>query len=165
MRRSRHFGGVWARAGDGSSGPEKTPVWSVPSLRETKSSSRRQKDLLLLREDLILIKVGPPVTRRPPHRSRRAVFPHRAPQGCSPPHRWRSQECSLWVAARFAIPRSEVCIGCSGISYPAHVSFASYAALSLPSPCGRRYRLGVLWSDLTPRSPSGVLLSGWSTLP
>jgi len=36
--------------------------------------------------DLRLIEVGPPVTRRPPHRSRRAVFPHRAPQDCSPPH-------------------------------------------------------------------------------
>ena len=26
------------------------------------------------------VEVGPPVARRPPHRSRRAVFPHRAPQ-------------------------------------------------------------------------------------
>ncbi len=41
------------------------------------------------------IEVGPPVTRRPPHESRRAVFPHRALQGCSLPH------CD-------AIPRSEV---------------------------------------------------------
>ena len=30
-----------------------------------------------------IIEVGTPVARRPPHRSRRAVFPHRAPQGCS----------------------------------------------------------------------------------
>ena len=27
-----------------------------------------------------VVAVGTPVTRRPPHRSRRAVFPHRAPQ-------------------------------------------------------------------------------------
>jgi hypothetical protein len=47
----------------------------------------------------------------------------------------------------------------------AHVSFAGYTALSLPSPCGRRYRLGILWSDLTPQGPSGVLLLGWYTLP
>gem|GEM_PF-4981149 len=102
----------------------------------------------------LLIKVGRPVTRRPHRRSRRAVFPYRVPQDCSPPHRWG-----------FAIRRSEVCIGRSGISYPAHVSFASCAALSLPSPCGRRYRRKVLWSDLTPSCPSGGLLSGWSALP
>ena len=50
-----------------------------------------------------LIEVGTPVARRPPHRSRRAVFPHRALQSCSlrtdPP--WR---------ALFAIPRREVCM-------------------------------------------------------
>jgi len=51
---------------------------------------------------LPLIEVGPPVTRRPPHGSRRAVFPHRALQGCSLPHEQS--------AARFAIPRSEVCM-------------------------------------------------------
>ena len=45
----------------------------------------------------------------------------------------------------------------SSLSYPAHVAFASYTALSLPSPRGRRYRLKVLWSDLTPRGPSGGL--------
>src|SRR2546426_10211717 len=33
-----------------------------------------------------LIAVGPPVTQRPPHRSRRAVFPHRALQPYSLPH-------------------------------------------------------------------------------
>src|SRR6266508_650719 len=32
------------------------------------------------------IAVGPPVTQRPPHRSRRAVFPHRALQFYSLPH-------------------------------------------------------------------------------
>ena len=32
------------------------------------------------------IAVGPPVTQRPPHRSRRAVFPHRALQPYSLPH-------------------------------------------------------------------------------
>ena len=66
----------------------------------------------------------------------------------------------LWLAARFAIPRSEVCMSNSSLSYPAHVAFASYTALSLPSPCGRRYRLKVLWSDLTPHGPSGGLRCG-----
>ena len=47
----------------------------------------------------------------------------------------------------------------SSLSYPVHVSFASYTALSLPSPCERCYRLRVIWSDLTPHGPSGVLLA------
>ena len=34
---------------------------------------------------LVAIAVGPPVTRRPPHRSRRAVFSHRALQKYSLP--------------------------------------------------------------------------------
>jgi hypothetical protein len=29
---------------------------------------------------IFVVVVGMPVTRHPPHRSRRAVFPHRAPQ-------------------------------------------------------------------------------------
>ena len=54
----------------------------------------------------------------------------------------------------------------SGMSYPVHVSCAGSTALSLPSPCGRPYRLGVLWSDLTPHDPSGGLrLLRWYTLP
>ena len=48
----------------------------------------------------------------------------------------------------------------SSLSYPAHVAFASYTALSLPSSCGRRYRLRVIWSDLTPQDPSGGLRCG-----
>ena len=32
----------------------------------------------------ILIEIEPPVARRPPHRTRRAILPHRAPQDCSP---------------------------------------------------------------------------------
>jgi len=46
----------------------------------------------------------------------------------------------------------------SSLSVPARVSFADYAAPSLPSPCGRSYRLRVLWSDLTPQCPSEALL-------
>ena len=37
-------------------------------------------------EDLPTIKVGTPVARRPPYRSRRAELPHRAPRCCSLPH-------------------------------------------------------------------------------
>ena len=46
-------------------------------------------DLLKLLRELVQslvdnpIAVGPGVTPRPPHRSRRAEFPHRAPQMCS----------------------------------------------------------------------------------
>src|SRR5262245_49303570 len=46
------------------------------------------------------IAVGPPVTRRPPHRSRRAVFPHRALQSFSLPHvglGHRSCLSRLWI--------------------------------------------------------------------
>jgi hypothetical protein len=88
---------------------------------------------------------------------------HRVCSDCSP-DRLRNR-CSLWFAARFAIPRSEVGMSCSGMSYPAHDSCASYAALSLPSPCGRRCCLVVLWSDVTPRDPSDGLLSSRPTLP
>ena len=54
----------------------------------------------------------------------------------------------------------------SSLSYPAHVSCTDYAALSLPFPRGRPYRLRVLWSDLTPHGPSGALrFLRWDTLP
>ncbi len=66
---------------------------------------------------------------------------------------------SATVAARFAIPCSEVGTRFAGLSYPGRVSCAGCAALSLPSPCGRLSRLRVLWSDLTPHRPSGVLRS------
>ena len=46
------------------------------------------------------IAVGPPVTRRPPHGSRRAVFPHRALQSSSLPHASSGQRsclAPLWI--------------------------------------------------------------------
>ena len=42
-----------------------------------------------------VIAVGPPVTRRPPHRSRRAVFPHRALQPSSLPQARSGQRGGL----------------------------------------------------------------------
>jgi hypothetical protein len=42
--------------------------------------------LLLGRACVALVDVGPPVTRVPAHRSRRAIFPHRALRGRSLPH-------------------------------------------------------------------------------
>ena len=63
------------------------------------------------------IAVGTPVTRRPPHRSRRAVFPHRAPQPYSLPH-------------SLAIPCSEVGIVVSDPSCSVNVSFAGCVWLS-----------------------------------
>ncbi len=66
---------------------------------------------------------------------------------------------SATVAARFAIPCREVGTRFAGLSYPGRVSCAGCAALSPPSPCGRLSRLRVLWSDLTPHRPSGVLRS------
>ncbi len=52
------------------------------------------------------IEVGRPVTRPPPHRSRRAVLSHRAPRICSLTH-WQALYKKL---ALFDIPRSEVCM-------------------------------------------------------
>ena len=44
-----------------------------------------------------IIEVGRPVTRPPPHRSRRAVFPHRALQDCSlPQEQWFHKKHS-WI--------------------------------------------------------------------
>jgi hypothetical protein len=80
------------------------------------------------------IAVGRPVTRPPPHRSRRAELPHRAPQSYS--HRIGGSSSpprpSLWLALRLA--------SWTGLAYPGEVSFTSYVALPTPSPCTRLSR-------------------------
>ncbi len=43
-----------------------------------RAASRDGSRLLVRREGRSVVEVGTPVARRPPHRSRRAVFPHRA---------------------------------------------------------------------------------------
>ena len=43
------------------------------------------------------IEVGPPVARRPPHRSRRAILPHRALQDCSHPHEQEDHKTRCWT--------------------------------------------------------------------
>src|SRR5262245_6168281 len=79
-----------------------------------------------------VIAVGPPVTRRPPHGSRRAVFPHRALQKDSLPQK-ASSPSSLLPSVRLAWllrhgrPDQVSCMGC--------------VFLSAPSPCARPYRL------------------------
>jgi hypothetical protein len=40
-----------------------------------------------------------------------------------------------------------------GPSCPVSVSYEGYVCLSVPSPCARRYRLRVLWTDPTPCHP------------
>src|ERR1700747_290136 len=50
-----------------------------------------------------VIAVGRPVTRPPPHRSRRAVFPHRAPQMNSLPHEGQTNEATTLVRIRLVI--------------------------------------------------------------
>jgi hypothetical protein len=72
--------------------------------------------------------VGTPVTRRPPHSPRRAVFPHRVPRLYSLP---RQATTVAW----FAIPRSEVGLRYSSPTCPAQVSFAGSVLPSGPSPC------------------------------
>ncbi len=89
------------------------------------------------------IAVGTPVTGCPPHRSRRAELPHRAPQSYSLCTRLlhllaipRSEACSSFVL------RSFISVSVFLIRFP--VSFASCVALPLPSPCDRLSRPGVL---------------------
>src|SRR5262249_51127898 len=71
------------------------------------------------------IAVGTPVTRRPPPRSRRADFPHRALQPYSLPQ-------------SLAMPCREVSIAVSDPSRSVHVSCAGSIGLSAPFPCERR---------------------------
>ena len=48
---------------------------------------------------LSAIEVGTPITRRPPHRSLRAVFSHRAPQNNSPSHGQQGFAFAGWLVA------------------------------------------------------------------
>ena len=109
------------------------------------------------------IAVGTPVTRRPPHRSRRAVFPHRAPQIYSLPQSVQtsanprigvasdSSPCSLFPAGRLALlyPIRRV-----RAVFPL---LAAYTCQPLPHVDGSP-ALGVLWADLTPCRSSASLL-------
>jgi len=99
-----------------------------------------------------LIAVGLPVTRQPPLRSRRAIFPHRALREYSLPQQDQSDvsdhsaPCSLSPTLRFALV--------SGPSCPVSVSFAGFVSrLPLP-PVNGSPVLRVLWADLTPNSSS-----------
>src|SRR5574341_20600 len=57
----------------------------APSLRDPSAPFLGLTTSSIASRDFV-IAVGPPVTRRPPHGSRRAVFPHRALQPYSLPH-------------------------------------------------------------------------------
>ena len=93
--------------------------------------------------------VGLPVTRQPPHRSRRAVFPHRALRRHSLPQADRARHgtaccsgpASLVPTGRFALLSVPSC--------PVSVSFAGYVSTPAPSPCERLSRsLSTMsWSD------------------
>ena len=84
----------------------------------------------VLKQDRV-IAVGTPVARCPPHRSRRAVFPHRAPQKDSLPQKTLPSS-SLFPSVRLAWvlrhgrPDQVSCVGC--------------VFLSAPSPCERLSR-------------------------
>lgn len=93
--------------------------------------------------------VGLPVTRQPPHRSRRAVFPHRALRRHSLPEADRARHgtaycsgpASLTPTGRFALLSVPSC--------PVSVSFAGFVSTPAPSPCERLSRsLSTMsWSD------------------
>jgi len=81
-----------------------------------------------------VVTVATPVTWRPPHRSRRAEFPHRAPQESSLPV--IRQICFVLRA----IVHSEVCTNYSSPTCPVSVSFVECIFLLTPSPCDRLSR-------------------------
>ena len=82
--------------------------------------------------ELPIIAVGTPVARRPPHRSRRAVFPHRAPQKDSLPQKTLPPP-PLFPSVRLAWVLRH--------GRPDQVSCVGYVSLSAPSPCKRLSRL------------------------
>src|ERR1035441_3804088 len=87
----------------------------------------------------IIVEVGSPVARRPPHRSRRAVFPHRAlqPDTLSIARRKVSQFGSVDLTELVA------CVDFVRLSTP--------SAISGPTPCH-----GLLRADPTPRTASAA---------
>ena len=97
--------------------------------------------------------VGTPVTRCPPHRPGRAVFPHTVPRSDSH-SRGPSQ---LPVTRSSCFPSSEVGSCLSSPTCPARVSFEAYFVLpSGPSPCGRLSR-PLTMPDKTPRQHIAAL--------
>jgi hypothetical protein len=93
-----------------------------------------------------------PVTRHPPHRPGRAVFPHPVPRLYSLP---RQTTHVAW----FAIPRREVGLCYSSPTGPAPVSFAGSVLPSGPSPWGGLSPPPSTLPDKTPHwQPAGVPL-------
>jgi len=119
------------------------------------------------------VEVGTPVARRPPHRSRRAVFPHRALQVNSLSHSpsgmpWAAESPS--AAGRNLVPSGKAYLRYAfsviarrkvrqsvSVFLTALVACADCVNLSPPSPasglapCG-----GVLWGDPTPGWPESA---------
>ena len=124
------------------------------------------------------VEVGTPVARRPPHRSRRAVFPHRALQNNSLSHspsgvdrhgvrstsRWQGIPLCLSRFAFSVMARRKVCQPCSVI-HTALVACADCVVLSAPSPASRCAPCcWILRADPTPGMPESTSL-GCASLP
>ena len=92
--------------------------------------------------------VGTPVTRRPPCRPGRAVFPHPVPRLHSRPRKAEP----LPVLALFAMARREVGSCYSGPTCPGCVSFPGSVLPSRPSPCSG---LSPPLSTLRDKTPQG----------
>ena len=94
---------------------------------------------------LAFVAVGTPVTRRPPHRSRRAVFPHRA----------------LQLDTSFVAHR-KVC-QCNSVSRTALVACVSFVLLLAPSPAsGLSPCCWLRWANPTPGGQEALLWVGTS---
>ena len=148
-----------ARAGCRSNHLERGPA--VPHIG--RPAGRRRSSVLPFRSPLstsLPVEVGTSVARRPPHRSRRAVFPHRAlqinslshsPSGLPP----ASESPS--AAGRNSIPSAPCDAGCAGANPVGHpnsdgLNFAGYC--SVPTALAHRlgyWRLGMGYPP--PRDP------------
>src|SRR5438093_4707823 len=100
----------------------------------------------------MLVAVGTPVPQRPPHRSRRAALPHRAPasgrdapalrgirrqdRGCGEPllcegvHAWPCPPVALTASAQRLTPLPPACVA----AYPAQAAMARDGSVSILPP-------------------------------
>ena len=112
--------------------PDQGPFPQNPQTgKERKKKQKRKKGCCYYRYTISsspLDTIRTASSRPPPHRSRRAVFPHRALQKDSLPQKALSPS-SLFPSVRLAWVLR--------LSCPAQVSFVGYGFLSAPSPCER----------------------------
>lgn len=108
--------------------------WSTNTSGVIRPSSRMSqfRDYVLY----VKIEVGTPVTGRPPRRSLRAIFPHRAPQRDA-----QTDTASIQSIQTVPPMQAGSVTRFSGTILSRRECFARVASLPTPSPCNRSYRL------------------------